>query len=185
MAADILPAPGGPRSVAVFCGSSLGQTPRLRQVAHETGELLARAKITLIYGGANVGLMGVMADAALAQGGRVIGVIPNGLWPETINHQGLLELHKVPDLATRKAMMTRLADAFIVLPGGLGTLDELAEVLAHSAIGLHQKPTCVILLLQAMQDQGLVHEKALARLAVVSSPAMAIRHFAGLRLPVT
>lgn len=128
------------RSVCVFCGSSPGDDPRYRAAAVEMGALLAREKITLVYGGGNVGLMGALADAALADGGRVVGVIPHSLAKKEVAHRGLSELHVVDSMHDRKAMMAALADAFVALPGGLGTLEEIFEVVTWAQLGIHDKP---------------------------------------------
>ena len=122
----------------------MGTDPDFEIAARETGELLARNGITLVYGGAQVGLMGVVADAALAAGGRVIGVTPRGLWADGIDHPGLTELIVVDSMHDRKRRMSELADAFVALPGGLGTLDELAEIATWSQLGLHRKPIATL-----------------------------------------
>jgi uncharacterized protein (TIGR00730 family) len=130
--------------VCVFCGSSVPGDPRYRDAAHALGTLLARRGITLVYGGGRVGLMGELADAALAAGGRVIGVIPVGLFAREVNHTGLTELHEVASMHERKRLMYDLADAFAALPGGLGTLEEVAEAATWSQIGLHSKPLVLV-----------------------------------------
>jgi uncharacterized protein (TIGR00730 family) len=122
----------------------MGSDPDFAAAARETGELLARNGITLVYGGAAVGLMGVLADAALAAGGEVVGVTPRGLWGGEIDHPGLTELIQVGSMHERKLRMFELADAFVALPGGLGTLDELAEVATWSQLGLHRKPIATL-----------------------------------------
>lgn len=131
---------GGLRSVCVFCGASPGGRPEYLAAARQVGALLARRGLTLVYGGASVGLMGAIADTVLAAGGSVFGVMPRGLGPREVTHAGLTELAVVDSLAERKQMMFARADAFITLPGGFGTLDELAEVLTMSQLGLHAKP---------------------------------------------
>src|SRR6266550_8903577 len=128
------------RSVCVFCGSSAGNDPRFAQVASEFGALLAKEGITLVYGGGHVGLMGILADAVLADGGKVIGVIPRALWDREVGHRNLTELHVVETMHERKAMMASLADAFVALPGGLGTLEEMFEVWTWGQLGIHAKP---------------------------------------------
>jgi uncharacterized protein (TIGR00730 family) len=128
------------RSICVFCGASSGRDPRYAAAAAGTGETLARRGIRLVFGGGRRGLMGAVADAALAAGGEVIGVIPRGLVDRELAHPGLTELRVVETLHERKAAMAELADAFIVLPGGLGTLEELAEVLSWAQLDLHTKP---------------------------------------------
>ena len=128
------------RSICVFCGASTGRDPRYVAAAAATGERLARDGIRVVYGGGHLGLMGAVADAALAAGGEVIGVIPRSLVDRELAHRGLTELRVVEDLHDRKAQMAELADAFLALPGGLGTLEELAEVLSWAQLDLHAKP---------------------------------------------
>jgi uncharacterized protein (TIGR00730 family) len=128
------------RSVCVFCGSSQGGHPGYAADAGALGTLLAARGIRLVYGGAQVGTMGALADAALAAGGEVVGVIPGHMAREEVAHGGLAELRVVDSMHERKATMARLADGFVALPGGLGTLDELAEILTWAQLGLHRKP---------------------------------------------
>ena len=132
------------RAVCVFCGSSAPADPRYRDAARGLGALVARRGIDLVYGGGSVGLMGELADAALDAGGRVIGVIPAGLFAREINHTGLTELHEVASMHERKQLMYDRSDGFIALPGGLGTLEELAEVTTWSQLGLHSKPVVLL-----------------------------------------
>ena len=132
-----------PRAVCVFCGSSTPGDPRYADAARALGSALAGRGIELVYGGGSVGLMGVLADAALDAGGRVTGVIPVGLFSREVGHTGLTEMHEVATMHERKQLMYDLADAFIALPGGLGTLDELAEVVTWAQLGLHQKPVAL------------------------------------------
>jgi uncharacterized protein (TIGR00730 family) len=128
------------RSICVFCGASSGRDPAYAAAATLTGETLARRGIRLVYGGGRLGLMGAVADAALAAGGAVVGVIPHGLVDRELAHPSLTELRVVDTLHERKAQMAELADAFLALPGGLGTLEELAEVLSWAQLDLHAKP---------------------------------------------
>src|SRR5215472_15841606 len=130
--------------IAVFLGSSSGRRPEYAATAAEVGRLLAAAGIGLVYGGGSVGLMGVRADAALAAGGEVIGVIPDRVFAAEVAHQGLTRLEVVGSMHARKARMAQLADAFAVLPGGLGTMDELFEILTWRQIGLHDKPVALV-----------------------------------------
>lgn len=127
-------------SICVYCGSSEGRQEAYAQQASHLGQLLARRGITLVYGGANVGLMRVLADAALASGGRVVGVMPQALVDKEKAHGGLTEFHVAGSMHERKALMAKLADGFIALPGGAGTLDELFEVWTWGQLGLHGKP---------------------------------------------
>jgi uncharacterized protein (TIGR00730 family) len=132
------------RAVCVFCGSSAPADPRYRDAARALGALVARKNITLVYGGGSRGLMGELADGALGEGGRVVGVIPAGLFAREENHTGLTELREVGSMHERKQLMYDLSDAFIALPGGLGTLEELAEVATWSHLGLHSKPVVLL-----------------------------------------
>lgn len=126
--------------ICVFAGSSPGTRPEYALAARVLGTALATRNIGLVYGGASVGLMGILADAALAAGGEVIGVIPQGLFQREIAHAHLTQLHEVKSMHERKARMADLADGFIALPGGYGTFDELFEITTWAQIGLHSKP---------------------------------------------
>ncbi len=128
------------RRICVFCGSSEGNRPVYREAARAVGRLLARRKIGLVYGGGRVGLMGGLADAVLGAGGEAIGVIPQALMDKEVGHRGLTELRVVASMHERKALMMDLADGFMALPGGFGTLEEFFEVLTWSQLGLHRKP---------------------------------------------
>ena len=130
--------------VCVYCGSSAGSGPAFAEAARALGTLLASHGITLIYGGAEVGLMGVVADAALAAGGRVVGVIPRHLFGREIAHRHLTELVEVGSMHERKQAMYELADAFVALPGGMGTLEELTEITTWAQLGLHRKPIATL-----------------------------------------
>jgi uncharacterized protein (TIGR00730 family) len=127
--------------LCVFCGSRLGNRPTYADAAERFGRLLAEEGIGMVYGGASVGLMGVVADAARSAGGDVIGVIPTHLVALEIAHTGLSDLRVVGSLAERKAVMAELSDAFVALPGGFGTLEELFEMVTATQIGVHDKPT--------------------------------------------
>ncbi len=128
------------KSVAVYCGSSSGNKEEYTQQAQEMGRELARRGLTLVYGGGCVGLMGVIADAVLAEGGKVIGVIPGFLADKELAHKGCTELHVVETMHQRKLLMADLAEGFVAMPGGFGTLEELFEVLTWGQLGLHGKP---------------------------------------------
>lgn len=130
--------------ICVFCGSSPGNDPRYLTAATGLGELLARQGIGLVYGGARVGTMGAIADAALGAGGEVIGVIPKNLMHKEVPHRALTQLLVVDNMHQRKAKMAELADGFLVLPGGAGTLEELFEVWTWAQLGLHSKPIGVV-----------------------------------------
>ena len=132
------------RRVGVYCGSATGNNPAFLAEARTLGTAIAAAGLGMVYGGASVGLMGATADAALAGGAEVIGVLPAVLAGREIAHPGLTELERVPTMHKRKARMTELADAFLILPGGYGTLDELMESVTWAQLGLHAKP-CILI----------------------------------------
>jgi hypothetical protein len=132
------------RSVCVFCASSNGVNPIFLESAKALGQTIAERGWGLVYGGAHVGLMGAMADAALAHGGSVTGVIPRALAEREIAYRGLTELIETETMHERKAEMARRSDAFLVLPGGLGTLDEMCEILTWGLLGMHEKPVVLI-----------------------------------------
>jgi uncharacterized protein (TIGR00730 family) len=132
------------RRICVFCGSNSGTQPEFRRAAEDVGRSLAERGIELVYGGGNVGLMGIVADAALAAGGRVIGVIPKALASKEVAHWGLTDLRVVESMHERKALMAELSDAFIALPGGIGTMEEFFEVWTWSQLGYHVKPCGLI-----------------------------------------
>jgi uncharacterized protein (TIGR00730 family) len=134
----------GMRRVCVFCGSKTGEAERHSEAARQFGEGLARRGLGLVYGGGNIGLMGVLADAVLAGGGSVIGVIPRFMVKRELAHQGLTELLLVDGMHERKALMAEHADAFVALPGGFGTADELFEMLTWRQLHLHNKPIGVL-----------------------------------------
>jgi hypothetical protein len=128
------------KRVCVYCGSNSGSRPAYAKAARDMGAALARRGLELVYGGGRVGLMGTLADAVLAAGGHVIGVIPQSLVAREVGHLGLKDLRVVNSMHERKALMVELADAFIALPGGFGTLEEFFEVLTWAQLGLHRKP---------------------------------------------
>lgn len=132
------------RRICCFLASSPGARPEYVQAARDVAAALARDERTLVYGGASVGLMGVLADAAVAAGAHVVGVIPAPLVEREIAHPGLAELHVVPSMHARKARMFEEADAFLVLPGGFGTMEEMFEILTGQQIALHAKPLCLL-----------------------------------------
>ncbi|MCA9607237.1 MAG: TIGR00730 family Rossman fold protein [Myxococcales bacterium] len=162
------------KRVCVYCGSAPGKRPAYQEAAAAVGRSLARRGVGLVYGGAAVGTMGIVADAALAEGGEVIGVMPRQLDEREIAHRGLTELHVVSGMHERKAKMTALSDAFLALPGGFGTLDELFEALTWSQLGIHAQPvglwnvegywTPLISLLDRMVDEGFLAPANRARL---------------------
>ena len=128
------------RSVCVFCGSAPGVRPSYSQAAAELGGELAKRGITLVYGGGRLGLMGIVADAVLQAGGRVVGVIPRMLIERELAHPGLTRQHVVTTMHERKTLMAEMSDAFVGLPGGMGTFDELVEIVTWAQLGLHAKP---------------------------------------------
>ncbi|AMV38895.1 TIGR00730 family Rossman fold protein [Planctomyces sp. SH-PL62] len=162
--------------ICVFCGSSFGNSPAFRENAVRVGEALARRKIGLVYGGGRVGLMGVTADAALANGGEVIGVIPEVLSSAEIAHSGLTELHVVAGMHERKALMAMESDAFLTMPGGIGTYEEFFEILSWGGLGIHRKPIGLLnvegyfdpllALLEFGADSGFVRRRFLDPLLV-------------------
>jgi uncharacterized protein (TIGR00730 family) len=131
-------------SVAIYCGSRFGDSPAFADAARRLGELMGRSGTTLVYGGGRVGLMGAVADAVMASGGRAIGVIPQALMDREVGHAGLTELHVVQTMHERKQLMAERADAFISLPGGIGTLEELYEVWSWQQLGYHDKPVALL-----------------------------------------
>ncbi|WP_207459476.1 TIGR00730 family Rossman fold protein [Azospirillum sp. SYSU D00513] len=132
-----------PTSVCVYCGSSSRVAEVYKEAAHALGEGLAQRGIQLVYGGGRVGLMGIVADAAIGAGGKVVGIIPEHIQAAEVEHTGLSELHVVDSMHTRKRMMAERSDAFIVLPGGFGTLDEAFEILTWKQLELHDKPVVI------------------------------------------
>jgi len=162
-------------SICVFCGSSEGASPLFGEAAAEIGRLIARRGITLIYGGGNVGTMGMLAEAAMQEGGTVIGIIPTRL-NEMVDHMELTELYVVKDMHERKALMQEKADAFIALPGGIGTMEELFEVWAWRYIGYHSKPVGIVniagfyddllRMLSRMADDGFLRKEMLDDLCI-------------------
>ncbi len=131
-------------SVAVYCGSRFGDLPAYTDAARELGSLIGRSGGSVVYGGGRVGLMGAVADAALAAGGPVIGVIPQALMDREVGHVGLTELHVVQTMHERKQLMAERADAFVALPGGIGTLEEIYEVWSWQQLGYHDKPVALL-----------------------------------------
>ncbi len=175
------------RSVCVFLGSALGADKKYEQVAAELGGEIAARGLKLVYGGASVGLMGAVADACLAAGGEVLGVMPQALVDREVAHTGLSKLHVVKSMHERKALMAELSDGFIALPGGLGTLEELFEVLTWAQLGYHRKP-CGALdvngyfsLLQAFLDhsteQGFIRPQHRGILMSAATPAQLLDMF--------
>jgi uncharacterized protein (TIGR00730 family) len=174
--------------VCVFCGSSTGRGSEYAQAAADLGRLLAERGITLVYGGAQVGSMGTLANAAMAAGGEVIGVIPGGLFSREVPHEGVTELHVVADMHERKAKMAELSDAFLALPGGAGTLEELFEVWTWAQIGIHQKPIGLVdtdgfyrpmmRMVDHMVTEGFLRPESRGMLQISEDPAELLDAFA-------
>lgn len=164
------------QSLCVFCGANFGSRPEYADAARTVGRMLAERRIRLVYGAGNVGLMGALADACLAAGGEVIGVIPDALVRHEVAHLGLTELRVVNSMHERKATMADLADAFMALPGGLGTFEELFEVWTWAQLGLHQKPLGLlnvaryfdplVAMTRHSMDEGFLRQKHLDSLLV-------------------
>lgn len=169
-------------NICVFCGSSSGKIPVYARAAKEFGQHLAKGNHTLIYGGGNIGLMGIIADTVLEAGGKVIGVIPQFLMDREVGHTGITSLEVVTSMHERKKRMADLADAFVALPGGWGTLEELAEILTWKQLGLMTQPVAVLncnrffdpLLAQMrfMVDEGFLHDENFMSLKSSDSPAV-------------
>jgi len=167
------------KSVCVFCGSRAGNDPAWRTAATELGTALARRDVHLVYGGGNVGIMGILADAVLAAQGTVTGVIPESLVHRELAHAGVTDMRVVVSMHTRKALMSELSDAFIALPGGLGTFEELFEVLTWAQLGFHQKPIAIwningyfdplILMMDRALDSGYMRLENRSLLRVAST----------------
>jgi hypothetical protein len=168
------------KRICVFCGASRGNRPEFAEAAAGFGRALAARGLGLVYGGTGIGLMGLLADAVLAGGGEAIGVLPRGLEKRELAHRGLSELHFVETLAERKQLMFDRADAFVALPGGLGTLDELGEALTWAQLKLHDKPLgllntagyfdSLLAFLRHGVAEGLVRAEHLALLQVADTP---------------
>lgn len=179
--------------LAVFCGSKDGASPVFREAAEKLGQALAARDIGLVYGGSRVGTMGAVADATLAAQGQAIGVLPHFLQEKELAHPGLTELHLVHSMHERKAKMSELADGFIILPGGPGTMEEFFEVFTWAQLGLHEKPCGVlnidgyydplIALFDTMERQGFLIPEHRAMLIVESDPDRLLERFATYEAP--
>jgi uncharacterized protein (TIGR00730 family) len=171
-------------NVCVFCGSSKGNNPLYAESARKLGSLMVQASINLVYGGGNVGLMGIVADAVMQEGGKVTGVIPDFLLKREVGHHGITSLEIVDSMHQRKQRMAELADAFIALPGGWGTLEELAEILTWCQLGLINLPVILLntnhffdpLLAQmhSMAEEGFLRPTYLQMLQVAATPEQAL-----------
>ena len=181
------------RRVCVFCGSRTGTEPAYDEAARALGRAVAAENVTLVYGGGRVGLMGVVADAALGAGGEVVGVIPRALLEREIAHTGLTDLRVVGSMHERKALMSELSEGFIALPGGTGTLEEFFEVLTWAQLGEHRKP-CALLnpggyydpllaVFDHMVAKGFLSEEHRAMVLVETGPEALLEALAGYRPP--
>jgi uncharacterized protein (TIGR00730 family) len=172
------------KAVCVYCGSSPGVNPAYAEAAKAFGRALVDADLGLVYGGGKVGLMGVIADTVMDAGGRAVGIIPELLVNKEVGHEGLSELHVVPDMHHRKKMMADLSDAFVALPGGAGTLEELFEVYTWAQLGYHHKPIAVlnidgfydplIALLRHTVSEGFMRQTYFDMLQIDSDPVALI-----------
>ena len=178
--------------IVVYCGSNLGNKPAYFEAAQAMGKAIAERGSTLVYGGGKIGLMGTVADAALAEGGQVIGVIPTFLREKEVAHLGLSQLIETADMTERKNKMIELADAFIALPGGLGTYEELFEVVSQAQLRLHAKPVGVLniggffdgllAMMQQTADEGFMPQANMSLLCVADNPADLLQKMADNRL---
>ncbi len=168
------------QSLAVFCGSKNGNNPLFAQHTAELGRIMGRSKITLVYGGGSVGLMGKIADSVLSQEGKVIGVIPQVLVDWERQHTGITQLLIVEDMHIRKKKMYELCDAAIILPGGFGTMDEFFEMLTWNQLSIHDKELFIlnsggyydhlICLIQHMEKEGFLYTEAISRIKIIAEP---------------
>jgi uncharacterized protein (TIGR00730 family) len=181
------------KRICVYCGSSLGYQSVYREAAEAMGAVLASRKIGLVYGGGNVGLMGVIADAVLAGGGEVIGVIPRSLAEREIAHHGVTDLRVVDSMHTRKALMADLSDAFIAMPGGVGTFEEFFEAVTWTQLGVHRKPcgllnagafyTPLALFIDQAVSEGFIKPVHRASIIVDDDPERLVNALAEVKLP--
>ena len=179
------------KSIAVYCGSSMGEDPAYAEAAREMAAALAARGMGLVYGGGNVGLMGVIADEMLRLGGEVRGVIPQMLMECEVGHRGLTELFVVSDMHERKAKMAALADGFVALPGGMGTLEELFEMLTWAQLGIHAKPVGVlniggfydslVAFIRHAEAEGFIRGRHAALMRVETTPAKLLDSLAAAR----
>lgn len=173
-------------SLAVFCGSKKGNNPVYTEHAAALGKLLAKNNITLIYGGGSTGMMGVIANAVMESGGKVIGIIPQKLVDWEHQHENITELSIVEDMHVRKKKMYELCDAAIILPGGVGTLDEFFEMVTWNQLSIHDKKIYILnsanyfdLLLkhlQVMETQGFLYESVTERITILDDPQQLLKH---------
>jgi uncharacterized protein (TIGR00730 family) len=177
------------KSIAVYCGANFGTNPVYAEAARQLGRAMAERNISLVYGGGNVGLMGVIADEVMQRGGDVTGVIPQALVEREVGHTGLSRQFIVKDMHERKAMMASLADGFIAMPGGMGTLEELFEMLTWSQLGIHAKPIGVLNVqgfydkllgfVAHLQEEGFVQARHAALMMAETEPDALLRRLIG------
>jgi uncharacterized protein (TIGR00730 family) len=177
------------KSIAVYCGASLGAKPLYAHAACELARVLVERNIGLVYGGGKVGLMGVLADEVLRLGGEATGVIPRALLEREVGHTGLTRQFVVKDMHERKAMMSDLSDGFIALPGGMGTLEELFEMLTWAQLGIHAKPVCLfnvegfydglVRFVRQLHDEGFVRAQHLELMMVEQEADAVVRRLQG------
>ena len=182
-------------SLCVYCGSASGRDPRYRATAERFGAMMAERGIDLVYGGGNIGLMKVVADAVMAGGGRVIGIIPHFLLEKEPGHPGITRLEKVDSMHVRKQRMFELSDGFVVLPGGMGTLDETMEIITWRQLGRHDKPIVIlndggywdplIDLVRTVIRDGFARPETAELITVVDSPEAAFEALAAAPAPRT
>jgi uncharacterized protein (TIGR00730 family) len=173
-------------ALAVFCGSKNGNDPIYIEHAANLGKLLAQNNITLIYGGGSKGIMGAIADAMMENGGRVVGVIPRKLVEWEHQHEGITDLMVVEDMHTRKKRMYDLCDAALILPGGVGTLDELFEMVTWNQLSIHDKRIYILnsanyfefllMHLEKMEKQGFLYESVIERITIINTPEEMLKH---------
>jgi uncharacterized protein (TIGR00730 family) len=177
----------------VYCGAAAGNSSEYRQIAEQTGAIMASLGYDLVYGGGKVGIMGIVADAMLQAGAKVTGVIPHFLFNLEVGHEGITELIKVETMHERKMRMFELSDAFLALPGGFGTMEELFEMLTWAQLGLHNKPICVLNCfgfydglhdqVNRMEQSGFLHKETKALLHFAETPSKAISYLSEAHLP--
>ncbi|KAA1174245.1 TIGR00730 family Rossman fold protein [Marinobacter salinexigens] len=179
--------------IAVYCGSRAGNNELYAQSARELGEYMGHHGIDLVFGGGHVGLMGIIADAVLDNGGRVYGVIPEHLRDRELAHDSLTELHVVRDMHERKAKMAELADGFVALPGGIGTLEEIFEAWTWGQLGFHHKPCALynvngfyeplLAMVREMEVEGFLKQEYIDMVIVEQTPEQLVARFRGYRPP--
>ncbi len=180
-------------SIGIFCGSSAGINPVYLQAAKDSGVFLAKNNVKIVYGGGKVGLMGAIADAAIRNDGQVIGVMPQSLVDKEIAHTGLTKLYVVKDMHERKNRMATLSDAFLTLPGGAGTLEEIFEQWTWAQLGLHQKPCAflnvndyfspLLAMIRRMTDEGFLKAEYRDMLIVEHNPDVILERFKNYQAP--